>query len=115
MFIEFPRIPTGIIKRHVTDEADARLAVYLPTPPDAIHPGLVMPPRPQLPEGVIDTPIIRLFNFLRTSVLLGLFFFPLNHPRNDVPILSARNPMVSSMVNVYHQNALSDLRHRPSG
>ena len=54
------------MKRHITEEADARLAFYLPPPelpPDAIAPE---PARPQLPEGVVDAPLVRLFNFLRT-------------------------------------------------
>ena len=49
------------------DEANARLAFYLPLP-DAVHlPGVELPPRPQLPESVIDAPLIRVFNFLRMS------------------------------------------------
>jgi mediator of RNA polymerase II transcription subunit 14 len=56
------------MKRHITDEADAQLAYYLPYPPDhEPPPGLQLPPRPQLPEGVVDTPLIRVFNFLRMS------------------------------------------------
>ena len=62
---EFPRVPAGIMKRYITDEADARLMLYLPLP-DAVHPlGVDIPPRPQLPEGVVDSPLIRVFNFLR--------------------------------------------------
>ncbi|KAF8972893.1 mediator complex subunit MED14-domain-containing protein [Flammula alnicola] len=65
---EFPRIPSGIIKRHITDEADARLAFYLRLPdeppqmPEA-------PPRPQLPAGVVDAPLVRLYNFLQMMSL----------------------------------------------
>ena len=51
------------MKRHITNEADARLAYYLP--PDEIPPGEEMPPRPQLPEGTVDAPLVRVFNFLR--------------------------------------------------
>lgn len=63
-FTEFPRTPTGALKRNITDEADARLAFYLPPnePPPA---GVEAPPRPQLPEGVVDAPLVRVFNFLR--------------------------------------------------
>ncbi|KAF9528468.1 mediator complex subunit MED14-domain-containing protein [Crepidotus variabilis] len=65
---EFPRKPPNIMKQHITDEANARLAFYLtlpdapPLPPEA-------PPRPQLSEGVIDTPLIRIFNFLQMMSL----------------------------------------------
>lgn len=54
------------MKRHITDEADARLAFYLPLPADTPPPGVEIPPRPQLPDGVFDAPLIRVFNFLRT-------------------------------------------------
>ncbi|PPQ98421.1 hypothetical protein CVT24_004100 [Panaeolus cyanescens] len=65
---EFPRIPTGLIKRHIIDEADARLAFYLPLPADEHHiPD--MAPRPQLPANVIDAPLIRIFNFLQMMSL----------------------------------------------
>ncbi|KII92020.1 hypothetical protein PLICRDRAFT_103790 [Plicaturopsis crispa FD-325 SS-3] len=63
---EFPREPTGILRRHITDEADARLAFYLPLPADYVQPpGVEIPPRPQLPDGVVDTPLVRVFNFLQ--------------------------------------------------
>jgi mediator of RNA polymerase II transcription subunit 14 len=54
------------MKRHITDEADARLAFYCPIPPDQLpSPDVDIPPRPHLPEGVIDAPLVRLYNFLR--------------------------------------------------
>lgn len=63
---EFPRIPSGILKQHLTNEADSQLGHYLPFPPDLqLPPGVELPPRPQLPEGVIDSPLIRVYNFLR--------------------------------------------------
>ncbi|TFY60186.1 hypothetical protein EVJ58_g5313 [Rhodofomes roseus] len=63
---EFPRKPIGGLKRHITDEADARLAFYLPLPADqALPPEIEVPPRPQLPEGVVDAPLVRVFNFLQ--------------------------------------------------
>ncbi|KAK7057435.1 mediator of RNA polymerase II transcription subunit 14 [Favolaschia claudopus] len=66
----FPRIPKGHMHRHITDEADAQLAFYLPLPEDHIpSPEVSFPPRPQLPEGVIDTPLIRIFNFLQMMSL----------------------------------------------
>ncbi|RDB24861.1 Mediator of RNA polymerase II transcription subunit 14 [Hypsizygus marmoreus] len=66
---EFPRIPTGIMKRHITDEADARLAYYLPIPEDAHPPGVEIPSRPQLPQGVFDAPLVRVYNFLQMMSL----------------------------------------------
>ena len=56
-----------MLKRHITDEADARLAYYLPLPAGQSEPipGVEVTGRPKLPEGVIDAPLIRLFNFLR--------------------------------------------------
>jgi mediator of RNA polymerase II transcription subunit 14 len=69
VLVEFPRTPTGAIKRHITDEADVRLALYLPIPADQ-PPIPDVPPRPQLPQDVVDAPLIRLYNFLRMSFLL---------------------------------------------
>ena len=67
---DFPRVPSGVMKRHITDEADMRLAFYLPLPPDEVPPpGIEIPPRPQLPDTVVDAPLVRLFNFLRTYPL----------------------------------------------
>lgn len=64
---DFPSTPGGIMRRHIADEADARLAFYLPLPqkPELPHPGFEIPQRPQLPEGAVDTPLVRVFNFLR--------------------------------------------------
>ncbi|KZT67209.1 MED14-domain-containing protein [Daedalea quercina L-15889] len=63
---EFPRKPLGWLKQHITDEADARLAFYLPLPADQAQPPEAgAPPRPQLPEGVVDAPLVRIFNFLQ--------------------------------------------------
>jgi mediator of RNA polymerase II transcription subunit 14 len=73
--IEFPRTPTGIIKRHITDEADARLAFYLPYPAGE-PPMHDTPPRPQLPQDVVDAPLIRVYNFLRMSRLLFYQLLP---------------------------------------
>ena len=70
--VEFPRIPSGIIKRHITDEANARLAFYLPMP-EATPPIPDAPPRPQLAPGVVDTPLVRVYNFLRESIATFLF------------------------------------------
>ncbi|RPD78468.1 MED14-domain-containing protein [Lentinus tigrinus ALCF2SS1-7] len=65
---EFPRTPTGHLKRNITDEADARLAFYLP-PDQPPPPGVEVPPRPALPEGVVDAPLVRVFNFLQMMSL----------------------------------------------
>ncbi|EIM79913.1 MED14-domain-containing protein [Stereum hirsutum FP-91666 SS1] len=63
---EFPRIPSGILKQHLTNEADSQLGHYLPFSQDLqLPPGVELPPRPQLPEGVIDSPLIRVYNFLQ--------------------------------------------------
>ncbi|KAF8893946.1 mediator complex subunit MED14-domain-containing protein [Infundibulicybe gibba] len=66
---DFPRKPTGIVKQYVTNEADARLAMYLPLPPLQGPPEIQPPPKPQLPDGFIDTPLVRLFNFLQMMSL----------------------------------------------
>ncbi|KAJ7782911.1 mediator complex subunit MED14-domain-containing protein [Mycena metata] len=67
---DFPRSPTGYMKRHITDEADAQLAFYLPLPADHVPPpGVTLPARPQLAEGVADTPLVRVFNFLQMMSL----------------------------------------------
>ena len=68
---EFPKRPIDVLKRHIAEEADARLAYYLPllVDPNA-PPDFQPPPRPEVPPGTVDTPLIRLFNFLRTPVFL---------------------------------------------
>lgn len=73
---DFPRVPTGIIKRQIADEADARLGFYLPLPDD--HPPLPpdAPPRPQLSPGVVDAPLVRVYNFLRQYSLSMSCKFP---------------------------------------
>lgn len=66
VYLEFPSEPTGVLRRHIADEANIRMACYLPlqdTPEFAPNPE--DPPRPQLPEGTVDAPLVRLFNFLR--------------------------------------------------
>jgi hypothetical protein len=62
--VDFPREPSGIVKQFISDEADARLAKYLPLLPNAPPPPPEQEP-PKLPEGVADAPLVRLFNFLR--------------------------------------------------
>lgn len=52
------------MRQHITDEADARLAFYLSLPED-LPPGIEAPPRPKLPDDVVDAPLVRVFNFLR--------------------------------------------------
>lgn len=57
----------------MTDEADGRLGHYLPLPEDLqLPPGVEIPPRPQLAEGVIDAPLVRVYNFLRESFASSL-------------------------------------------
>ncbi len=67
--LEFPRRPQGLFKKHITEEADLRLAFYLPVhaPPPIIE----APPRPQLPEGLVDAPLVRVFNYLRMFLSIG--------------------------------------------
>lgn len=86
------------MKRHITDEADARLAFFLPIPQDAVPPGVEVPPRPQLPAGVVDTPLVRVFNFLRMYFVVPSRQMLISHLRNDVIILSARDIVVSSVL-----------------
>lgn len=64
---EFPRAPKGITKRHIMDEADARLAYYLPPPSTQTEEQTSS--RPQLPEGRVDTPLVRVYNFLQMMTL----------------------------------------------
>ena len=68
---DFPRTPVGDMKRHVTEEADSRLNYYTPPPEDASQPGMELPPRPQLPPGKVDAPLVRLYNFLRKYRTFG--------------------------------------------
>ncbi|KAJ7755751.1 mediator complex subunit MED14-domain-containing protein [Mycena maculata] len=67
---DFPRTPAGFMRRHITDEADNQLAFYLPLPVDHVPPpGVTLPPRPQLPDGAVDAPLVRVFNFLQMMSL----------------------------------------------
>jgi hypothetical protein len=100
--IEFPREPKGITRQHIAIEADRRLSFYLPpTHPEEIADGGEEGVRRQrLPEGVVDAPIVRLFNFLR-EFYLSLFFFggvgwaDLEFSgRDDVVVVSAGDPLV---------------------
>ncbi|KAL5506965.1 RGR1 [Sanghuangporus vaninii] len=76
---EFPKRPTGVLKQHVQDEADGRLSYYLPLPPDpTAPPDFQPPPRPEVPSGTVDAPLVRLFNFLQMMSLsyqLEILFF----------------------------------------
>lgn len=64
--VEFPQEPTGTLKRHITDEANLRMAYYLPLPETTeALPNVDIPERPKLPEGTVDAPLVRLYNFLR--------------------------------------------------
>lgn len=68
---EFPRVPTGVMKRHITEGVDAQLAMYVPItpPPEGQVPPVELPPRPQLPEGTMDAPLVRVYNFLQMMSL----------------------------------------------
>ncbi|KAG1871755.1 mediator complex subunit MED14-domain-containing protein [Suillus subalutaceus] len=55
---EFPSEPTGLLRRHIADEADRRMSCYLPLPDkQEFAPNPEDPPRPQLPEGTVDAPL----------------------------------------------------------
>ncbi|KAF8552437.1 MED14-domain-containing protein [Imleria badia] len=67
---EFPREPTGVLKGHITDEANTRMAYYLPLPELVdLPPGTEVPERPKPPEGTVDAPLVRLYNFLQMMSL----------------------------------------------
>ena len=70
--IDFPRQPTGMLNKHITDEANARLRYYTPEPPE-FQPEA--PPKPQPPPNTVDAPLVRVFNFLR-GYHFALFFDP---------------------------------------
>jgi mediator of RNA polymerase II transcription subunit 14 len=53
-----------------------------------------MPPNPQLPEGSVDTPLVRVYNFLRKSLQYQLALVVIKS-RNDVVIIPVGNPLVS--------------------
>ena len=58
----------GLMRKHIVDEANSRLAQYIALPPpEPLPPGVELPVRPTLQDGVKDTPLVRLFNFLRGS------------------------------------------------
>ncbi|KAF8621558.1 hypothetical protein AX15_007725 [Amanita polypyramis BW_CC] len=66
---EFPRTPTGILKRHITDEADNQLAKFVQYSSEDQVPVVELPAKPQLPDGVADAPLVRLYNFMQMMSL----------------------------------------------
>ncbi|THV06734.1 MED14-domain-containing protein [Dendrothele bispora CBS 962.96] len=68
---EFPRVPTGFIKRHITDEVDRQLSLFRPEPQpqQPLPPGAELPRKQELPDDVVDTPLVRVFNFLQMMSL----------------------------------------------
>ncbi|KAG7090906.1 hypothetical protein E1B28_009983 [Marasmius oreades] len=68
---EFPRIPTGIMKRYITEEVDRQLQMFIssPVPQEPLPPGVEVPAKLELPDGVADAPLVRLFNFLQMMSL----------------------------------------------
>ncbi|KAK7045730.1 mediator complex subunit [Paramarasmius palmivorus] len=68
---DFPRIPTGIMKRFISEEVDRQLGMYIPNPApqEPLPPGVIPQTKPELPENVADAPLIRLFNFLQMMAL----------------------------------------------
>ncbi|KAJ4500264.1 mediator complex subunit MED14-domain-containing protein [Lentinula lateritia] len=84
---EFPRRPTGLMHGFIKEEVDRQLELYTPKPPpDFLLPGVEPPPAaPELPEDVVDTPLIRLFNFLQMmsmSYQLEALFFQATRMRS---------------------------------
>ncbi|KAF5388784.1 hypothetical protein D9757_005677 [Collybiopsis confluens] len=64
---EFPRRPTGIMHGFIKNEVDRQLEMYIPKPPPEVLPPGIEPPAlvPELPECVVDAPLIRMYNFLQ--------------------------------------------------
>ena len=93
---EFPRTPTGILKRHITDEADNQLAKFVQYSSEEQVLGVELPTKPQLPDGIADAPLVRLYNFLRElCLLLAMIINICLHYRDDVTVLSTGDLMVS--------------------
>ena len=113
--IEFPRKPGGLLKRHIADEADGRLGFYLP-PPEDIPPVEGQPDiqKHELPPGVFDAPLVRLYNFLRMSLGHNIFILHLNYVfRNDVYVVSIGDTMVPGARSA-HMSYKSDYRRIPA-
>ncbi|KAH7102870.1 MED14-domain-containing protein [Auriculariales sp. MPI-PUGE-AT-0066] len=66
---EFPRVPPTHLKNLITDEANGRMGLYVPLPVDPNIPPELQPPRPKLPDGVTDAPLVRLYNFMHMMSL----------------------------------------------
>ncbi|KAI0031227.1 mediator complex subunit MED14-domain-containing protein [Vararia minispora EC-137] len=64
---ELPKKPSGHMLQWISDEADTRLGFYSTeqAAPVSLIPGQAPPRKPQLEEGTVDTPLVRLFNFLQ--------------------------------------------------
>ena len=62
------------MRQHIAQEADNRLGYYLPLSASEVQAreemGVEAPERRGLGEGVVDTPLVRLFNFLREFLVL---------------------------------------------
>jgi mediator of RNA polymerase II transcription subunit 14 len=59
------------MRQRIGEEADKRLGLYLPLSAEQQQEQqklpkrmFEIPPRPLLPEGLVDTPLVRVFNFL---------------------------------------------------
>lgn len=99
--------------RHISDEADFRLAYYiLPEPPipsdlppqAEVEPEKKVPEKKmnELPAGYVDTPLVRLYNFMG-MILVSLDFLiscSCSH-RNDVARLSTGDSLVPSTENAF--------------
>jgi hypothetical protein len=95
------------MKQHMTNEADARLAFYIPPPADQLpQPAADIPPRPHLPPNVADTPLVRLYNFLRTFDAC-LLVHVTHSRRNDVPLIPTGDTVVSGKSSFSMRQTLS--------
>jgi hypothetical protein len=120
----FPQEPTGVLKHHIVEEADARMAYYLPLPEAVeVPPNTEVPERPKLPDGTVDAPLVRLYNFLRERTLFYGSKSPYSHHdhnshRDDVALVSAPDIVLSGRVpgldatseNMFINNFLCRLR-----
>ena len=108
---EFPRKPTGVLKDHLTIEADNRLGCYLPIPEPEKPPDPNTPApaeRPKLPDDVVDAPLVRIYNFLRKYCPL-IICETENARRNDVNVIPIGDPLVPGMFFRPHDGCTSPI------
>ena len=114
---EFPRKPTGVLKGHLTTEADNRLGCYLPIPEPEKPPDPTPPApaeRPKLPEDVVDAPLVRIYNFLRKCCPLIVCETEIGR-RNDVNVVPVGDTLVSGMFFYPHNGCTTSTIPRDPG